>query len=103
MTIINPYPLAKAITESGADTIPEALAAVPGAAASVITGGASSAVQTAGKVLDVITAPGFWKRVGVGYLGAMLIILGVVVILAGSKPGQTVIKAGTSIATKGLL
>jgi hypothetical protein len=57
-----------------------------------------SAIEVMKKFFDTITSVSFWKRVGLGLLGVVLMVVGIVLILSETKVGQTVEGAATVAA-----
>lgn len=55
-------------------------------------------VAQLGKAASYLTDGGIWRRIGIGYLGYMLIIVGIVFLLAQSKTVQGVV---STVVTKG--
>lgn len=75
--------------------------------ANVVTGGAvgdvggvSGLASTVDADVKDLMSAAFWDRVGMGYLGASLVILGFVVFFASSNAGQKAISSGATAAAK---
>lgn len=50
-----------------------------------------------------ITNEGLWKRAGVIWLGGVLVIIGVVLLIAGTRAVKTAASLATKVASKGVL
>ena len=90
-------------TPGGVATLPVAGASAIGdkvaAPARIIAGGG----ELFGKMLANFANKEFWQRVGVGYLGYQMILIGLVVILASTRQARNAVSAATSVATKGIV
>lgn len=56
-----------------------------------------------GDVFNKIFNADLWKRIGVGYLGGVLILAGIYIIIANTRVGKEAIGAAAGVASKGLV
>jgi hypothetical protein len=52
---------------------------------------------------EVVSSEGFWKRLGVGALGTALVIVGLVVLISGTRAVKQVASLATSVVSKGVI
>lgn len=78
-----------------------AAGAAAGAASSVVPG--ASVLGNLPAVINTLSSPGLWKRIGVGALGVWFIYLGVIIILANTDAVRQGVKSVSAIATKGVV
>ena len=55
--------------------------------------GLASLAQGAGVVIGTVTSVAFWKRAGILFVGWIVLLVGFVVLVSGSKPARMVTKA----------
>lgn len=65
--------------------------------------GAFPGADAISKIASYLSDPGFWKRVGIAYLGAMLAIIGIVFLLLQTDKGKQLADVGVAAATKGVV
>jgi hypothetical protein len=63
----------------------------------------SSATSSVAKIFDTFFQASVWKRIGVGYLGMVLAIIGIIIVVTNTKAGKGAIDAGAGLAMKGLV
>jgi len=84
---------------SGSDT-------VTGAASTgdLVSGGIKvPGLSAIGDVFNKIFNADLWKRIGVGYLGAILIMFGIYIIVSNTRVGKEAIGAAVGAASKGVV
>lgn len=52
---------------------------------------------------ETVTNEGIWKRAGIIFVGGILILIGVVLLIAGSRAVKNVTKLATGVVTKGIV
>lgn len=55
------------------------------------------------RILNVLSSPGLWARVGIGVAGSFLVIVGLVLMIAGTRAVKDVAKLATGVVTKGVV
>lgn len=60
----------------------------------------ADALGAIGSVLGKLTDAGFWRRIGIGIAGSLLLLLGVVIVFKDTSVGQAVAGAAGSLGTK---
>jgi len=69
----------------------------------LVKGTSLNPLSAVGDVFNKIFNADLWKRIGVGYLGAVLIVAGIAIIVANSRAGKEAIGTAAGLASKGLV